>query len=103
MDIIMEAVRENPGINRRELMKLTGLKLWAISPNTQELKKKGLLFIQNASGKDRFYTVEYAEANNIPPRVFKEKVKRNWSAPDPKDPPLIGSQRMFNKLFQVAR
>ena len=102
MDIVLSVVRDNQGISRKELIRLSGLKLWAISPNVTELKEMGELFSQKDSGKDKFYTMDYATENNIPPRVFKGgKVRKD--APKVKPVSILAGQKYFDSLFQVAQ
>ena len=98
MDILYNLISDNQSIKKKELVELSGLKLCAVTANICGLREAGRLFTQKDSGKDRYYTMEYALANDIKPRVFNEKRKREWIKPN-LDPSLLSSQLMFNQLY----
>ena len=98
MDILYNLISDNQSIKKKELVELSGLKLCAVTANICGLRDARRLFTQKDSGKDRYYTMEYALANDIKPRVFNEKRKQEWIKPN-LDPSLLSSQLMFNRLY----
>lgn len=74
---ILELVNEHPGLNFRDIMRLTGLKNGVISYHVKKLEYKNQLTVKRKTGNTRFFPLDVNEAESI----LLEMIRR----PTPKD------------------
>lgn len=62
---ILDLIVENPGINFRDIMRLTGLKNGVISYHIKKLEKKNKVAVKRRTGNTRFFPLDIDEHESV--------------------------------------
>lgn len=62
---ILELVNENPGLNFRDIMRITGLKNGVISYHMKKLERKNKLTVKRKTGNTRFFPLNIDENESV--------------------------------------
>jgi len=62
---ILELVHENPGLNFRDIMRITGLKNGVVSYHIKKLENNNKLTVKRKTGNTRFFPLNVEESESI--------------------------------------